>query len=94
MLPCCCCCCCCCRQVTAQRLLSTGFQCPVLMQPLGSSSATAAALGMCLPPGFGLGSLLQGLGPKHSVPVMDVGTQEMWPHMNMAEVGHPGSLGS
>jgi hypothetical protein len=63
------------------------------MHPLTSSSsssssaATQAALGMALPPGFSLSSLLQGLGPKHSVPVMDVATQEMWPNMSMAEVG-------
>lgn len=74
-------------QVTAHQLLSSNFQAPVVMHPLATPAATAAALGMSLPPGFCLHSLLQGLGPQHSVPVMDVATQEVWPNMSMAEVG-------
>ena len=73
-------------QVSAQLLLSTGFKCPVVLQPLATPAATAAALGLALPPGFSLHSLREGLGGQHSVPVMDVATQEMWPDMSMDEV--------
>jgi hypothetical protein len=73
-------------QVNAQQLLSTGFKYPVVLQPLATPAATAAALGLALPPGFSLHSLREGLGGQHSVPVMDVATQEMWPDMSMDEV--------
>eukprot|EP00878_Enallax_costatus_P038642 GHUV01044033.1.p1 GENE.GHUV01044033.1~~GHUV01044033.1.p1 ORF type:complete len:182 (+),score=57.47 GHUV01044033.1:561-1106(+) len=63
--------------ITAHSLLSSGFQQPILLQPLsGPPSATAAALQMQLPSNFSLQLLLQHLGEQHRVPVIDVATQE------------------
>jgi hypothetical protein len=77
-----------CRQVTAEGLLASGFTQPVLLQPVGdSAAATAAALGMRLPPDFSLQSLAQQLGPQHRVPVIDVTSQDGAPHMSLGQVG-------
>jgi hypothetical protein len=77
-----------CRQVTAEALLSSGFTQPVLLQPVGDcAAATAAALGMRLPPNFSLQILAEQLGPQHRVPVIDVTSQDGAPHMSLGQVG-------